>query len=211
MTHLNRPAEVRGPIRRKSAVFCAAEGGHVDTLRALVRFGASVEHAAADGATPLAIAAHRGHYEVVSALLEAGADQAVRTPWGTALFVSAQEGHLEVVRALVETGGASVDQVQENGTTPLFVSAQQGHLEVVRALVEAGADLSICMVGNSWSPLFVAAWSGHVAVVVELLQHGADCSTATAQEHLEIPAGSTALSVAQLKGHQGVVDLLSFL
>ena len=104
--------------------------------------------------------------------------------------------------------GACVDQAAKDGRTPIFTAAQEDHLEVVRALVEAAADPSICMAGNGWSPLIVAAWSGHAEVVAELLQHGADRSIATAQEHLEIPAGSTALSVAQLKGHQGVVDLL---
>jgi len=87
-------------------------------------------------------------------------------------------------------------------------AAQKGHLEVVLTLVDAGADLSICMAGNGWSPLFVAAWSGHAAVVAELLQHAPDRSAATTQDHLEIPAGSTALSVAQHKGHQDVVELL---
>ena len=90
----------------------------------------------------------------------------------------------------------------------MYVAAHPGHLEVVRALVGAGADMSICMAGNGWSPLFVAAWSGHAAVVAELLQHAPDRSAATTQDHFKIPAGSTALSVAELKGHQDVVELL---
>jgi len=90
----------------------------------------------------------------------------------------------------------------------VYVVAQYGHLEVVRALVGAGADIPICMGGNGLSPLFVAAWSGHAAVVAELLQHAPGRSAATTQDHLEIPAGSTALSVAQQQGHQGVVELL---
>mmetsp|Transcript_56391 Transcript_56391/g.155722 ORF Transcript_56391/g.155722 Transcript_56391/m.155722 type:complete len:115 (-) Transcript_56391:244-588(-) len=104
--------------------------------------------------------------------------------------------------------GASADQARDDGATLLFIAAQISQHEVVLALVGAGADLSICMAGNGWSPLFVAAWSGHAAVVAELLQHAPDRSAATTQDHLKIPAGSTALSVAQLKGHQDVVELL---
>ena len=68
--------------------------------------------------------------------------------------------------------------------------------------------VALGMTGNGWSPLFVASWSGHAAVVAELLAHSADPAAATAQDHLEVPAGSTALSVAQLKGHSEVAALL---
>ena len=64
------------------------------------------------------------------------------------------------------------------------------------------------MLETRWSPLFVAAWAGHLHVVEELLKHGPDASTASAKDHLEVPAGSTALSVALLKGHDDMAALL---
>ena len=115
----------------------------------------------------------------------------------------------EPYKALPSSCRPSLPYYQQDGATPLFMAAQNGHLKVVRALVEVGADLSMCMSGNGWSPLFVAAWSGHAPVVSELLQRGADRTAATTKEHLGIPAGATALSVAQLKGHQAIVDLLN--
>jgi len=163
---------------------------------------------------PVWEASMNGHCGVVEWLLgEVGATaEAVNPDTGTnAVLMAAQNGHLEVLLVLVKAG-ASMDRgtmPMGRGITPIFAAAQHGHLEVVRMLVEAGADISICMMGNGWSPLLVAAWSGHAAVVAELLQHGADRLIATAQEHLNIPAGSTALSVAQLKGYQDVVGLLS--
>ena len=54
----------------------------------------------------------------------------------------------------------------------------------------------------------MASSGGHADVVVELLAHSADSTVATTSEHLEIPAGSTALSVAELKGHKDVVAVL---
>ena len=104
--------------------------------------------------------------------------------------------------------GASVDQMTEEGNWPLFTAAQFGQAEVVRALVLAGADLSISMTNIGWSPLFVAAWSGHAAVVAELLQHAPDRSAATTQDYLDVPAGSTALSVAHQHSNHDVVQLL---
>ena len=64
------------------------------------------------------------------------------------------------------------------------------------------------MHGNGWSPLFVACWSGKAEVVEVLLAHGADWQVATTSDHLGIPAGSTALSVAELQGHTAVAALL---
>ena len=64
------------------------------------------------------------------------------------------------------------------------------------------------MLGNGWTPLFVAAWSGHLSVVKLLLAHDANASAETTKLHLEIPAQSTARSVAEAKGHTEVAQLL---
>ena len=65
------------------------------------------------------------------------------------------------------------------------------------------------MRGNGWSPLFVASWAGKAAVVTELLaRQAADPSVATTKDHLGVPAGSTALSVAELQGHAEVAAIL---
>jgi ankyrin repeat protein len=49
--------------------------GHVDAVRVLVEVGAEVEASAADGATPLHVAANHGHVAVVKTLVELGADK----------------------------------------------------------------------------------------------------------------------------------------
>ena len=69
--------------------------------------------------------------------------------------------------------------------------------------------MTIGMRDNGWSPLFVASWRGHADVVKELLAYSADSTVQTTNEHLEIPAGSTALSVAERKGHKDVVAVLN--
>ena len=128
----------------------------------------------------------------------------------TALVQAAQQGFVEVVRFLVEEGKADVDKTKtSDGATPLFIAAQKGNLEVIKLLLDKGADWTVGMRDNGWSPLFVASWAGKAAVVAELLERqAADPATATTSEHLDIPAGSTALSVAELKGHDDVAALL---
>ena len=53
----------------------AAQEGHLECLRELVKAGANVDQANKKGVTPLNISADEGHLEVVRALLEMGADK----------------------------------------------------------------------------------------------------------------------------------------
>ena len=55
-----------------------------------------------DGATPLFVAALKGHLEVVRLLVESGAnkDQGTTDKGATPLYIAAEKGHLEVVRFL---------------------------------------------------------------------------------------------------------------
>ena len=67
------------------------------------------------GGTPLHNAIDDGMKEVVSALIEAGADINLPDKKGcTPLYMASQHGHLEVVKELVRAG-ASVDQARDNG------------------------------------------------------------------------------------------------
>ena len=80
---------------------------------------------------------------------------------------------------------------------------------IVRRLLDKGGDTSITMRDYyGWSPLFVASWGG-ADVVKDLLAHSADPTIKTTSEHLQVPAGSTALSVAEHKGHIGVIGVLT--
>jgi ankyrin repeat protein len=114
-----------------------------------------------------------------------------------------------VVELLLAAKGVSVNQENGQGITPLFIAAQNGHVAVVDLLLAAGADIELSMHGNGWEPLFVAAWSGHDAAVRALLARGANRDAVTTRSHLGVAAGSTALSVAEAKGHEGVLEDLA--
>eukprot|EP00435_Cladocopium_sp_Y103_P012806 s3856_g3.t1 len=64
----------------------------------LVEVGAAKDQAANDGATPLLVAARRGHLDIVQFLVEVGAarDQAANDG-ATPLLVAAENGHLDIV------------------------------------------------------------------------------------------------------------------
>jgi Ankyrin repeats (many copies) len=94
------------------------------------------------GATSLMAMSYAGAAELVSDLVERGADLEARDDDGfTALMYAANAGHGHVVDLLVRAG-AEVNQRDREGSTPLMFAAQHGDLRVVKKLLAAGADVA---------------------------------------------------------------------
>ncbi len=101
-----------------------------------------LEAADSRGETPLLTAADEGHVEVMSALIEAGANPNSRS-WirGTPLFVAAQEGHMDAVKMLLR---AKADPLLNHDRfiggdlqyVPLDIAAENGQFKVVRELLQ---------------------------------------------------------------------------
>ncbi|MCW5604071.1 MAG: ankyrin repeat domain-containing protein, partial [Burkholderiales bacterium] len=130
---------------RYDAVTIAAVADDVETLRLLIKLGASAKAITSryDG-TALIAAAHLGHDEVVKELIRAGAplDHVNNLGW-TALIESIVLGqggprHTETLRALV-AAGANVNLADRNRRTPLVLARGRGYAEMVRILEQAGA------------------------------------------------------------------------
>lgn len=130
---------------RYDAVTIAAVADDVETLRLLLRLGASAKAVTSryDG-TALIAAAHLGHEEVVKTLIAAGAplDHVNNLGW-TALIESIVLGnggrrHTETLRALV-AAGANVNLSDRNRRTPLALARSFGYREMVQILEKAGA------------------------------------------------------------------------
>ena len=56
-----------------TALYGAAQYGHIDVVKALIEVGADVNYSDCDGNTPLTRAVANGHADIVKALIEAGA------------------------------------------------------------------------------------------------------------------------------------------
>jgi ankyrin repeat protein len=89
----------------KTALYCAAEHGHVDIILPLLERGASVNAVQKDRFSPLHAAARNGHEKVVKVLLDSGALVEAETKnGGTALYIAAEHGHEKVVNVLLGSG-----------------------------------------------------------------------------------------------------------
>ena len=83
-------------------------------------------------------AVYNSNAEVISVLVEAGADVDARnykkqTPLHFAFWT------IQSVNALLEAG-ATVNLLDKDQCSPLFIAAKENHIETARALLDAGAD-----------------------------------------------------------------------
>ena len=121
-----------------TALLMASLGGHLEVVKLLVEAGAPVQ--TASGWQPLHYAAFCGANDVVSFLLDRGADKEARAPNNlfTPLMLAVREGHGDTAKLLIERG-ADVSKRGYSGETALTIA--QGHEDsgIIAILKEAGA------------------------------------------------------------------------
>lgn len=153
--------------------FEAAGRGDAANLSQLLDTGVDV-NASLFGSRMLHVTAGAGHLNVISLLLDRGADPKIATTEGsqTPLHVAALYGCRDAAAALL---GASVavNPKADNNATPLHMAADKGHLDVVRLLVEQDAMVDAPN-ADGWTALFWASSSGHAEIVKYLLALGAN-------------------------------------
>ncbi len=116
-------------------IHLAAERGHSEVIRVLLRAGADVNtpHPTVQ-ATPLQYAAMHGHLDAVRTLLAAGARvDPVDSHGLTPLMWAAWKGHVQVVQELLKHG-ADVHCKTKTGWTALRYAEQKGHAQVAELL-----------------------------------------------------------------------------
>ncbi|MGE3512353.1 MAG: ankyrin repeat domain-containing protein [Vicinamibacterales bacterium] len=140
----------------------AARGGDLESARHLIKAGAPVDDAAANGATALTIAAHSGHGPLGIFLLEQGANPNADAAGYTPLHAAVLRGDLALMKALLSKGanpnarltkGTSSRYYSKDyafndllvGATPILLAARYGEPDMVRALAAAGADPKVTL------------------------------------------------------------------
>eukprot|EP00698_Gefionella_okellyi_P026280 TRINITY_DN9949_c0_g1_i1.p1 TRINITY_DN9949_c0_g1~~TRINITY_DN9949_c0_g1_i1.p1 ORF type:complete len:588 (-),score=125.34 TRINITY_DN9949_c0_g1_i1:6-1736(-) len=109
-------------------------------LELLKEFNAPLDVPNTDGLTPLMAAASVGRDDIVSALLDAGADMNLRNErCGTALCVAVMSGQVRCVKALLDHD-AEPDIGDREGRTPLILAAMAKNRVIFRMLLKANAS-----------------------------------------------------------------------
>jgi ankyrin repeat protein len=146
-----------------------------------------------DFGSSLQAASHAGHKDIVSLLLQAGADvNATGEQHGSSLQAASYRGHRDIVSLLLQAG-ADVNATGGEHGSSLEAAWYAGNNDIFKLLLQAGADVG---------PLFQeASYRGHTDMIRRLIQAIADVN-ATGEEY------SSSLQVASYRGHKDIVSLL---
>lgn len=171
----------RANERSDLSLVAAARAFDHDAALALVRRGADVHAAEADGTTALHWAAAAGDATLVAALLEAGADPNKANRYGfTPLHAAADGGYAEAVTSLL-AAGADARAVLPEGETVLMTAARSGNAAVVEALLAHGAEIEARDEWYGETALIFAAAEDHGDAIRVLAAHGADVDARSAR------------------------------
>ena len=204
------PAPTPSPTPATVAAAGAADTIHqaamAGDLEAVKRFIAAdpalVDAKGLDDIRPLGFAAAFGRTEVVSFLLERGADANARDRRGiTPLYVAAWRNQPEIARVLLEKGAVGT-ATGPGAVGPLHVAAMNERVELVRVLIGRKAALGArTAIGNT--PLHLAAAANAEAVVARMLvEAGADVNAANTLD------GATPLDLALREQRTAVAEYL---
>jgi ankyrin repeat protein len=165
---------------RDTRVADAARDGRRDAVRALLKEGADVNAAHADGMTALHYAALAGDADLATLLVYAGANVKATTRLGayTPLHLASRQGQRDVVEVLLRAG-ADPNAPTASGATPLMLAAAAGDPHLVARLLDAGADPNAREQFLGETALMFAAAAGRTEVVALLAARGADLGAAT--------------------------------
>lgn len=180
----------------------AAEAGNSELIQAtLLRGTTPVDVRDGDGATPLLLAAFKGHVDAARCLIQWGAQIDAANERGyTPLMAAARDGRIEAVRLLLQHG-ASVDRVDAEGLTPLiFAAGYSLDPSVLQELLRAGAGLDVQQPSGATAIMWAASMGLEKNVRV-LLEHGADPKRRDSR-------GRSAFSEARRRNRTAVVALL---
>jgi len=184
---------------------------NVKVSRLLLLAGASPDHITQmRSCSPLlCLAAQEGLLDLVSILLEFGANCNATTNNGvSALALAAERGHCDVVRMLVQSG-AQLGLVDHGGSCALLYASANGHLNVVGYLLSCdwpsgdAFDAHLTLAEAAQQALVVAASNAHIQVVEFLLDMAEVRINLADSLH-----GHVALTAAASAGHVDVCHVL---
>ena len=160
-----------------AALHFAARQGAMTTAEALIKAGANInQRGAGDKTTPVLVAAINGHFDLVSYLLDQGADPNL-----------ASDGGVTPLYAVINV------QWQPRSFYPqprAYLQQKIGYLELMKKLLDKGADPNARTNRNTWftqynfdllrtddsgaTPFWRAAYASDIAAMKMLIEHGAD-------------------------------------
>ena len=168
----------------------AAKNRNHEAVRSLLQQHVDVNTPQADGATPLAWAAHWDDTDTADLLIRAGANVNAANSYGvTPLSLACINQSAAMVEKLLKSGA------DPNGapTPVIMTAARTGNVETVKSLLAHGADVNAKESPRGQTALMWAVAEKHPEVARMLIDHGADV-------HARSTSGFTPLLFAARQG-----------
>lgn len=154
------------------------------------------------GRSPLHHAASKGHIDVMTLLLDKGANINAQDESGNKpLHYAANNGHIEVAKLLLKKG-ANVNAETECGGTALGNAVYKRDFDMARLLLENGATFHSGRTGST--PLHFVAEVGNVALTRLLLEIGANINA------INVVDGNASTPL-HLAAREGRIDVMAVL
>ncbi len=205
--HIDQEVDVREVTYGQTPLMYACRAGHVEVVRQLLGYGASLEIVSLRGRTPLFEAIKQGHEEVVRLLLstkglDVNAVVSERSKW-TALMLAADLQHFDIVERLLKQPNIKVNEQDPYGRTALWLATLNADFVTVSCLLHR-PEIDLNLVDNMGgrSPLILAAERGFHKFVELFLTHGADLML---KDHR---GGGTAILRAIDHGYMSIVEYM---
>jgi len=193
LTISDQSATVMGDLN--SRLFRAVLGGDAPQVRAAIQDGADVNWRENDRPM-IGWAAQDGSVEMISILLESGADINNPDGFGDTPLMRAVDMNQPDAVALLITKGADIDARTPSNENVATIAIRNGNQEIFKILAENGADLS-----SSGEPLaLTAAQYQYYDLIPVIAANGGDLDEASSYY--------TALSYAVDQGNSELVKLL---
>lgn len=150
---ISKKANVEANKGGLTPVMIAALKGYIEIAEVLVqhkadinRYGSVMVYGDVNVSvrtTALILATQNSHYDMISFLLEHGADvNSTDLYLNTALHHAVKQNNIEIVRLLISKN-PNLNQQNEKGYTPLIMAVIKRQLAMVELLVQAGSDVSV--------------------------------------------------------------------
>lgn len=153
--------------------------GDLHQAMALVKDGADVKAAQANGTTALHLAIYNNDLDLVKALISKGADVNSVNRYGSSpMSEAATLGDYDIMKALLDAG-ADVNSANEYNQTALMVVVRSNNVDTAKLLINRGADVNAVESWQGQNAVIFAAAQSQPAMLKLLLDAGADPDSRT--------------------------------
>ncbi len=147
------------------------------------------------------------HTDILTILLENGADVNAETTYGyTPLILAAESDAASFIPMLIEKG-ADVNWANSKGFSALMAATDRGNIDAVNMLLQHDADIMV-VDNDGFTPVLGATMAGNVELLKLLLEKGAPKSIRAKVAYRQVEIGDNALSLAKKMERSDLIELL---